>query len=1105
MPDNENTTLITPLDDQTGRELEAVRAPGTFVPQPVTEEEPKAGASFGELMGAAKDTEWAFRDTESITNVFKDYDRTRPKATEGDWKALDDSYDVDQLESLRELVDDGATLDEWNDQLEEFSITNAGRRLIQENGFKGGLASVSMAIGDPTFLGAVAGSIVAGDKVSGVLLAGSRAKRMASLTASLVKMGFTANSKRTRAAIALAETALADGTYASLKNQSVSDYSDMDMTIDLLAGLAIVGGFEGLTALKAARAADALTEVNAANVASQIGQKAAEGGTKDAGAAQTKSTAGKYRFDDYGRAQNSGNSEYADFAEKALQDAVGGGSHSAAATAARGRDHFIGEVNTAFIELEKANKKITGRKGMINQAKELNALSEKVWEAVVMGVDHGPDVAKAAAVIRKQNPEMLQGAKDAELRGFKDIDVNPNYMKQEWDDAGVRAARTGEDALSEDQMVELIYKGLDDVDEVPLAEHLDQAKAAFDDYNSSRQVTRDAAHDVADEAGDTLAKEIADIESLIAARKRLAFGFTRRLLNNSDSEARHLNELLEDEDSLVKWLKEDDEFRGVSDEELKATITKAMGTRTAKSKANVVDRAKRRISINPAAEIKVGARTHRVADLMNRDALGLQQSYIHEMTGNIAFAQRLGIKGPKDWAEMKSTVHAKEIEIRNGASDAKAKADERVKKMEEMKREVFGHNRFKMDSAVNRWASVLMKYNFLTTMGKAAFSAMSELGRIMGENRVRNVLKVLPSMSKILTDSFRTVNKHDTIVKEVNAFNASIGDEHLIRHFNSFDETGVKEGRFTDGMLNKTEVLMHRSARLMAKASLLAPMDKMLRMVSFQSSMNDLYSHLIKGKKSRKAFDEMGMSPDLRWRIKAQMQLHKPETDFWGNVTKLNIEKWDKQTADDMMNAMTVDGARQVQKTIAGENTLITSHPVGRIAMQFRKFAIDSYAKHLRADIRSARNGQALRVMLTNMYAVIMAGIGYVARTYVSTLGMDEKERKEVLDEKLAPDRLISNMAAYTPSLGPLVTGWNGTIGHIAPDLVIPVSRASGLGNTWLASNPSTNAIDRFGSMLHDVPGAKKENLIDKGRFAVPFQNTIWGDAILNSASQATK
>jgi len=291
----------------------------------------------------------------------------------------------------------------------------------------------------------------------------------------------------------------------------------------------------------------------------------------------------------------------------------------------------------------------------------------------------------------------------------------------------------------------------------------------------------------------------------------------------------------------------------------------------------------------------------------------------------------------------------------------------------------------------------------------------------------------------------------------------------------------------------------------MAQASLLAPMDKMLRQVSFQSTMNSLYAHLMKGQKTRLAFDEMGMTSELRERIASNMMKHKVTTDTWGNVKKLNIEKWDRKTADDMMDALTVNSNRQVQKTIAGEQTAITSHPVGRVFLQFRTFAIDSYAKHLRADIRSAMNGQALRVMLSNMHAMILAGVAYSARTSVSTVGLSESDRQEMLNDRLSPERFAANVAAYTPSTGVAVTMWNMSAGTMFPDhLNIPVSRASGLQND-IAGNPSFDAANRVTSLFQDVGDTEPESILTKGRFAIPFQNTIWGDMILNNAARLAK
>lgn len=1041
----------------------------------------KPSVSLGETLGAARDAAWVLRDTTLFDKMFREDVENAPRVTEDHWESLDNQHDDDQLEALREKVDEEAPEIEWDDLIAEFATTNSARKVLSDQGWSGVGLEFGATILDPSFLVAAGASIAIGDKVSGVLLAGQKISRLG------------------RLGRAFGEAVGTDAALMAARSQTTSDYSERDMMVDMLATLVVVGGLEGAMALKASHAVKALEK----KAATELIEEVESTGLRHAGAAETKGVdkpAGRFRMDDYGVMANSKNSVVQEFSEKALQDGIGGGSQSAAVLAQRMREHHVGRHNTEFLELWKEHKK-TVKGGVVKQAQEMNKLSEQVWEAVVLGTDHGPNVSRAAAAISKQNKELLEEAQASGLNGFKDVPHYEGYMKQEWDTHAWRKATLGTDGLKEDDLVELLHRGLD-VDDIPLAEQLDQAKLNLREHTSSGRVVRDGADDTQMKV---LRDEVSDIEQFIAARKRLAMGFVRRMMNRSDGEMRPLNELLEDEDSLVKWLREDEEFRSSTEAEIKSFVSKALNTRVNQDVKNVVNRAKRRIHVDPKAEFTKGTRTVRVADLMNRDSLGLQQSYIHEMSGNIAFAKRMDIKGPQDWIELKDQARTKEIELRASEPGAEAKADKVEEQLEEMKREIFGHNRYDLSGTGNRAASVLMKYNFTLAMGKAAFSALSEMGRIAAENRVRNVLKVLPSLHKVIKDSFRNTTTDSSLVKEVNSFNASIGDEHLMRYFNSFDETGVKEGQFTDGMLNKTELYAHRGARLMAKASLLAPMDKALRLVSFQSSMNSLYSHLMKGKDTRLAFDEMGMDKALRARIKSNMKKHGVETDRFGNVTKLNIEAWDRKTADDMMDALTVNGARQVQKAIAGENVKMTSHPIGRVFLQFRKFALDSYTKHLRADIRSAKNGEALRVMLSNMYAAIFATLGYTARTHSGTVGMDADDRRDYLEERLAPERLAANIAAYTPSVGPIVTLWNAVPGTMFPEAVIPVTRSTGLQNRGLLQNPSANTANKAASLFHDVGESKKENIVDRGRYLMPLQNTIWGDALLNSMSTAIK
>jgi hypothetical protein len=118
---------------------------------------------------------------------------------------------------------------------------------------------------------------------------------------------------------------------------------------------------------------------------------------------------------------------------------------------------------------------------------------------------------------------------------------------------------------------------------------------------------------------------------------------------------------------------------------------------------------------------------------------------------------------------------------------------------------------------------------------------------------------------------------------------------------------------------------------------------------------------------------------------------------------------------------------------------------------------------------------------------------------------MDEEDRKAYLDERLAGPRLAANIAGYTPSTGPIVSLWNMSGGTLFPKVAIPLSRASGLDNAGPTSNPTVGTLDRLGSGLHDIGETNGKSLFTNGRYALPFQNTIWGDGIINSAASAMK
>jgi len=1003
-------------------------------------------------------------DVERLTTTHVDTDY---EMSDEEFTALPDSLDDEQLKTVK----GAGSEDERDALLEEFAEKNERGKWLADQGWEGTAAQVGATLLDPVLWGATLGF-----EVGGVALVGARLSRLGRLGRTLGAAG------------------LSEATLAGIRSQAESDYGTSDMAFDMLAALTVTGAIEGVIGSSAAKVIKARDDETAQNIVDDFA---------DAGAAERRNDVGKWRIDDYARRINSGNQEAASLSKAHNQDPIGGGSTSSSVIAERLRSHYMGKTNAAFDVLWDAHKAAGGgsKWNEVQNVRERRALSEKVWEARVLSVDHGPDVKKVADEFGMQYDRMLGEAEDAGLIGFKREMSNPLYMKQEWDtDQWVRLQADG---VTQEELTEVISRGLYGFDDVDVVEAIHLKKAELAEIKGSNPVVREGTGESLEV---TAQKELDELEGIVAARTMLAAGFVNRMRGRADGTNRSLTDLMEDQPDLLTWIKEHKTAEGLaskSDEEVAEILKKALKP-ASKSTGDVVDRAKRRIQIDPTASITTkSGKQLRVADLMNRDGFGLHQSYVNSMSGHTAMAQN-GIKRPSDWRASMETVASQEKinHFKEGRSgDASKAASNLVAELEKDKRAIFGLPREELSRDRDRILSVLMKYNFTTSMGMASFSALSEMGRILAENGIRNVLKSVTAFDGMFSDSIRTLNKGDNVVTEVNAFNASIGDEHLVRLFNSFEETGIREGSHTNGFLSKAEIIAHRGAQLMAKGSLLAPVDKALRLLSFSSSINNMYGHLVNGKGSRLAFKQMGLTDNELALIGKEMNKHSIAGTL-GHVEKLGIEKWDTATANRLMDAMTTNGARQVQKALAGEGMGFTEGAYSRVIFQFRKFAIDSYSKHLRADLRDVKN-EPTRVALSTLYGGMFATMGYYGRTLATAEGKDDTEKRKFLEERLDPKVVAANAVNYMPNAGVVATVYNGTIGTFVPDVALPVHRASGQATSSIMGNPTLDKAQRFMNLFHNIPGAKADNLIQRARQFIPAQNTPLGNVLLNTAESA--
>lgn len=1050
------------MEDESLQQEGTVSIPASAAVDPVALSEITPKEEIDGLFGQAIEESWVISGSDDVERLFRDIEDTGYRMSDEEFNALPNSFDNDQLEALR-----GATSEEELELLkEEFNEANERRQALSEQGDAAIAAQIGATLIDPVLWGATIGA-----EMGGAVVLAARASRLARLTRALGSAG------------------VAEAGIVAVRNQVENDYSARDMTYDFLTALVMTGAVE-------ATLGTALSKLSKEAEDATVNQTVTENtGTLDAGAAERDIPKERLRIDEYARAINSDNPEVQTWAQQHMQDPVSGGSDSTAVNAQRLRDNWHARANTAFENLWKSHKEAGGGSSWnaVENARQRQELSQKVWEARVLGTDHGPEVAKVANEWGSIYDEILEEAKVSELAGFKDVESNPNYMRQSWDGKAWSSIEKELGANGQKDLTALIEKGLYGFDEIDINKTIDELLEEVNNLPSG-QVGKQRRK---------LQDEIDELVAIRNARTELAIGFTNRMLSRADGDFRSIDELLEDEALLKDWLKENPNHKFTSDAELEKTIRKAL-SRGARKNKDVVDRAKRRIQIDPKASITASnGRQISVHELMNKDALRLNEGYINSMSGHVAFAKN-GVKRPSDWADTKNSIFASEVRRLGGGDDARKQAQKLVDRMDRNRAEIYGQPRFDTSSHTgHRLVNLMLKWNFMTAMGKAAFSAGSEMGRIVAENGIRNTLKTITAFDGLFSDSFRTINKNRNVVTEANAFNASIGDEHLVRLFNSFDETGIMEGSATAGFLNKAEIVAHRGAQVMAKASLLAPVDKGMRLLSFSSSVNSMYNHLIKGKPTRMALNQMGLTRNVLDNIARNMRAYTSVSSL-GHVNKLGIEKWDKATADAFMNAMTVNGARQVQKALAGESAEFTSHPFFRVFTQFRQFTINAYSKHLRADMRDFANNPT-RIMLATTYASMFSLMAYYARTMASATGMEESKRKEFLEDRLSTERVAANAINYTPNLGIGVTLNNMTFGHLDDILEVPVSRTTGLTNTSIGMNPTTDKVNRILSALRNIRETDTSNPVKDVRPFIPLQNTIPGDLILNPLEAATQ
>jgi len=530
----------------------------------------------------------------------------------------------------------------------------------------------------------------------------------------------------------------------------------------------------------------------------------------------------------------------------------------------------------------------------------------------------------------------------------------------------------------------------------------------------------------------------------------------------------------------------------------------------------VPSRAKKRLKFDVNFAMTSRGETVSVKDLMNRDAEQVFNSYVNQMTGRIAFAQK-GIASDADFKKLTDTIAEEGGRLGKKGQDT---AQKDIKKLNVMYDMILGRPPKDMiqdpTSDANRLARLLMDYNFIRVMNQVGFAQVAELGNAVSVDGIKGLIRVIPELKSMLK---RTQNGEleDAVARDLEAF-AGIGvDRRIHQAMNRYDAHDIYvqgRGDFIDRAGAAIQPLKRITADMSGMAPITLAMERATGRIAVQS-LTDLafgikkinFKKIGRGTLEQdiaKRMESLGLKPEMAQRVFQQIRektVTSPSVFFKGRkIKRTNLDAWDDIEARDAFTLAVTRWTRQsIQQNDVGNLNIHMTSTLGKMVSQFRTFMLVSYSKQFLHNIR--RNDFAAYSAM--MYSSFFAGLSYVAQTHANAVLRDDKQ--EFLQERLTPLEIgkaafqRSSWASLFPAL--IDTG----APFFGEDPVFSYGRTTGLATGLISGVPSVQLLD---TGLKGVQGISRAILNDEYQMSqsqgralrslVPFQNAIGIKNVMN-------
>jgi hypothetical protein len=591
-----------------------------------------------------------------------------------------------------------------------------------------------------------------------------------------------------------------------------------------------------------------------------------------------------------------------------------------------------------------------------------------------------PHIRSVAVQTKKQLKEMLDFGREQNIRGFNDIKDNYNFLTRRH-----RIERL-------DQLVERYDtmfghgKGMGKMNEL-VARSLMDSNKKWRNGGTGRHAATEAL-------GYEDALEIAHAY-LTSVRSRKYGSFDMgRALSGQDTET--LEMMLLD--------------AGMQTDQIHNIVTKVAHTRDAGTEGRMSS-AKWRLDLDETTKINIirpdgGKETLSIEDIIESDVEQLFTHYTRSVLGAGHLESALSefkVRGPN--GDMPG--HAPSWETVKGYIADNSKLDQakqaaEFRRLDNIYKAVKGES-IEAPTGFREAQQILRDYNFLRIGGQLGVAQLAEIGTVLGNGGVRNLIKHMPALRKVF-QAARKGEFSDDFFNEIEAI-WGFGTD-LTRHSPTVRFDDAHGGTFEAGTsgLQKVRYGLEQGKKVTSVTSGMAHVNMVLQRMNSRVLVQRFMDNANGGRKiNSKRMAVMGISPEMAQRINAQLLSKVDETKgmLGRKVKRINIDQWDDIDAKNaFINGVDRWAKKSIQENDVGNMPNFMSYEMGKTMMQFRSFMVAAYTKQLLSGIYH-RDIETFTSFAASMF---FGGLFYAGQQVANAQGKADKE--EWLEKRLAPEEI---------------------------------------------------------------------------------------------------